>query len=90
MRVSLFTGVFLKNLSKNQIPYPHYKMVNNMKSIEIKVGNHRAVIRFKKISCKDLSLLRWKLIKQNISAIDSSSIIKTSDKSSSTDNNDEN
>jgi len=60
-----------------------------MKSIEIKVGNHRAVIRFKKISCKDFSLLRWKLIKQNISAIDSNSNTKKSDKSSNTDDNDE-
>jgi len=60
-----------------------------MKSIEIKVGNHRAVIRFKKISCKDFSLLRWKLIKQNISAIDSSSITKKPDKSPNTDDNDE-
>jgi hypothetical protein len=64
-------------------------MVNNMKSIEIKIGSHKAVIRFKKISCKDFSLLRWKLIKQNISAIDLSSTTKTSDKSPSTDDNDE-
>lgn len=60
-----------------------------MKNIEIKLGSHRAVIRFKKIPYKKFSSLRWALIEQNIGAIDTGSIISKSDKSSSTEDNNE-
>ena len=59
-----------------------------MKSIEIILDGHRAVIRFKKISDKKFSSLRWRLIEQNISAIESDSINNKFDKSPSTHDDD--
>lgn len=40
-----------------------------MKNFTINVGSHKAVIRFKRISLKDFTKLRWALVEKNISEI---------------------
>lgn len=40
-----------------------------MKNSEIRFENHRAVMKFKTLSKKDFSKIRWKLIEQNIDEI---------------------
>lgn len=40
-----------------------------MKNLQISINEHKAVLSFNKINCKQFETLKWKLIEQNIDEI---------------------